>query len=165
MVTPTDVGISPDDPWFGYVKTVVELVRPALPDLAVRAMPLGTTGIWPWATRSAVFVLTAWDPGDERLSEEVNQARQAALDAELRPRAKAWWRTRGFDQISGYRDAGVAVSGLDERLVLEAGARFGQDAVFAWSPDEWAIISCSGDRRLSLGWAVAEVHHRQGRSG
>ena len=147
--------VSRDDPWFGYACTVVEIVRLGEVNLTVRAAPPAEVGVWPWPAPPPVFVLTAWDPGDERFDLETNQARQVALDAELRGCAQNSWAARGTNPESGYRDEGVAVVGVDEQKVLELGARYGQDAVFAWSPAEWAIVSCDGARRLSLGWRVS----------
>jgi hypothetical protein len=144
--------VSRDDPWFGYAITVVEIIRSDVGNLFVTAAPPGEVGVWPWASASPVFILTAWDPGDERFDLPTNRARQSALDADLRPHARHTWSARGADHESGYRDEGVAVVGVDERKVLELGTRYGQDAVFAWTPTEWAIVSCDGTRRLSLGW-------------
>lgn len=151
---PLDAGVSVDDPWFGYVNTVVEIIVPKVGSFVVRAAPVGDVGVWPWDPTSAVFVLTAWDPAGKRCSIEVNRARQSALEAELRRRAESTWRARGFDTSSGYRDEGVAACGLTERDVCEVGARYGQDAVFAWTPGSWAIVACDGGRRLSLGWSI-----------
>jgi hypothetical protein len=152
-----DVGVPVDDPWLDYVNTVVEIIGPTAGALVVRAEPAGDVGVWPWATEAALFVLTAWDPGVERFSVEVNRARQAALEAELRPRAPSTWRARGFDPSTGYSDEGVAVRGLAEGDVCEVGARYGQDAVFAWTPRAWTIVACVGTRRLSLGWMISPM--------
>ena len=152
---PVDVGVSPDDPWFGYVSTIVQVVRPDATDLAIRAAPAGQVDRWPWTADTPVFVLTAWDPGDERFSDEVNRSRQTALESELQSQTHRLWRARGFDPSTGYRDEGVAVCGLSEGVVLDAGARFGQDAVFSWTPGAWAIVSCSAQRRLTLGWILS----------
>jgi hypothetical protein len=147
--------VSRDDPWFGYVITLVEIVRPDEGNVVVQAAPPGEVGVWPWAAPSPVFVLTAWDPGDERFDLPANRARQAALNAELRRGARNTWVARGADPETGYRDEGVAVAGVDEREALELGTRYGQDAVFAWTPNEWAIVACDGTRRLSLGWHIS----------
>jgi hypothetical protein len=34
------------------------------------------------------------------------------------------------------------------------GARYGQDAVFVWTPAEWAIVACTGGRRVASGWQL-----------
>jgi hypothetical protein len=144
----------PGDAWAGYARTVVVIRHPELGRLEVRAAATGTTGEWPWPTRAPVFVLTAWDPGDERPGTAVNRERQAALEAQLRARTPMLWSAAGTDPDTGAGDEGVAVSGLAETEVLELGARYRQDAVFAWTPREWAIVACRASRRVSLGWSV-----------
>ena len=32
--------------------------------------------------------------------------------------------------------------------------RYGQDAVFEWTPPAWAVVACRGDRRSDFGWAA-----------
>jgi hypothetical protein len=32
--------------------------------------------------------------------------------------------------------------------------RYQQDAVFRWTPDEWAIVGCDGGRRVVVGWSA-----------
>ncbi len=96
-----------------------------------------------------------WDPGPERPSEAVNRERQAALEADLRPRAGALWAAVGVDPATGHREEGVSVTGISESAVRALGARYGQDAVFAWTPVEWAIVSCRDGRRVATGWSLA----------
>ena len=50
--------------------------------------------------------------------------------------------------------------GLPEADVLALGARYGQDAVFAWTPAEWAIVACRGGRRLASAWSSVVVRAR-----
>jgi len=38
--------------------------------------------------------------------------------------------------------------------VRHLGARYGQDAVFEWTPQSWAVVACDGDRRSDFGWVV-----------
>jgi hypothetical protein len=56
--------------------------------------------------------------------------------------------------MSGHREEGMAVSGLALDEVLDLGARYGQDAVFEWTPPAWAVVACRGDRRSDFGWAA-----------
>ena len=87
--------------------------------------------------------------------EEQNRANQAALVAELRDLGPSdLWDAVGVDPVSGHREEGAAVCGLALDAVLDLGARYGQDAVFEWTPPAWAVVACRGDRRRDLGWAA-----------
>ena len=101
-----------------------------------------------------MHILTAWDPGPERPGVVINRARQGALETDLRPLAETLMAAVGVDPVTGRREEGVAVIGVAESAVLTLGARYGQDAVFAWTPAEWSIVGCRGGRRLASGWAV-----------
>jgi Protein of unknown function (DUF3293) len=103
---------APDDAWAAYARTVVEIVRPEAANIVVEAAPPGRVGDWPWASRRPVHILTAWDPGDERPSEEQNRTRQAALEADLRAVTDALWSTVGVDPVSMHREEGVAAHGV-----------------------------------------------------
>jgi Protein of unknown function (DUF3293) len=122
--------------------------------LCVRAAPEADESAWPWPTPDAVYVLTAWDPGHERPGPAVNRVRQAALEADLRGRGVVLLPAAGVDPLTGRRDEGVAVRGLPETEVLALGARYGQDAVYAWTPPEWVVVACRGGRRLASGWSL-----------
>ena len=149
------MSLRPDDPWVAYARMVVEIDRPDEPDVMVRSARAGERGKWPWTSQDPVHVLTAWDPGNELLDEQVNRERQAALEAELQQLGPAgWWPAVGVDPVSGHREEGVAVQGLNEHMVLQVGARFDQDAIFSWTPGEWTIVACTGERRVGLGWST-----------
>jgi hypothetical protein len=153
--------LPPEDPWAGYARTVVVLVRPDATNLVVEAAPPGQIGTWPWATGDSVHILTAWDPGEARPSEDENRAKQAALEAELRisgsragPGTNELWDAVGVDPVSGHREEGLAVRGLTLEAVLHLGARYDQEAVFEWTPQSWAVVACHGDRRNDFGWVA-----------
>ncbi len=146
--------LPPDDPWASYARTVVAIARPGATNLVVEAVATGA-GSWPWEPALLFHILTAWDPGDERPDEAENRARQAALEADLRLLGPGeLWTAVGVDPVSGHREEGVAVAGLETASVLALGARYGQDAVFEWTPAEWAIVACRGARRAVFGWSV-----------
>ena len=140
--------------WEGYRRTIVEIRRPREGDLVVRPARPGTAGPWPWPTPDPVYLLTAWDPGEERPAVEVNRRRQASLVAELLPLVRAMWEARGTDPVTGRREEGVAVCGVEEEAVLALAARYGQDAVFVWTPAAWSTVSCRGGRRQVGGWEL-----------
>ena len=102
-----------------------------------------------------VCVLTAWDPTGERPAEEENRRRQAALEADLRRLAGVLqWPATGVDPLTGHREEGVAVCGVSTADVAQLGGRYRQEAVFVWTPDEWAILACTGRRRVAFGWSL-----------
>ena len=145
----------PDDPWAAYARTVVVVVRPGTPNLVVAAAPAGDVGAWPWAVGDTVHVVTAWDPGDARPGDVENRRRQAELEAEIEallPRES--WTAVGMDPVSAHQEEGVAVRGLDLDVMVGLGARYGQDAIFEWTPGEWAIVACRGGRRERFGWSL-----------
>jgi hypothetical protein len=145
-----------DDVWAGYERMVVEIDCCEQP-IVVRPDPSGRAGEWPWPGVHPVHILTAWDPGKSRPGLAMNRRCQARLEAELRPQAVNLWSARGGDPATGVRDEGVAVRGLDEEAVRALGARYGQDAIFSWSPAEWAIVACLGTRRVATGWALGPI--------
>lgn len=144
----------PSDPWDSYRRTVVEISWPGLGTLCLRAAPEPDDSHWPWPDGSTVHIVTAWDPGPERPGPEVNRVRQAALEVDLLARGHPLAAAAGVDPVSGHREEGVAVRGAPESDVLALGARYGQDAVFAWTPREWSIVACRGGRRLTGGWSL-----------
>jgi Protein of unknown function (DUF3293) len=158
--------LAPEDPWSGYARLVVEIERAGevsevdeVDDavdgaIVVRAAPLGQIGPWPWSSPEPVHIVTAWNPGTSRPGVEANRTEQARLEDEVRALAATMWSARGRDPLTGERDEGVAVRGLAEADVRALGARYGQDAIFAWSPLEWAIVSCRGARREVAGWSL-----------
>jgi hypothetical protein len=143
-----------EDPWASYQRTVVEIIWPGGGPLRVRSAPEAEAADWPWPTAQPVHVLTAWDPGLERPGPDLNRRRQAALETDLAVLAVPLMAAAGVDPATGRRDEGVAVRGAAESAILALGARYGQDAVFAWTPAEWAIVACQGGRRLASGWAL-----------
>jgi Protein of unknown function (DUF3293) len=145
--------LAPGDPWAAYARTVVEIERDGAP-LVVRAAPHWEVGAWPWPSSDPVYVLTAWDPGTARPGEAANRREQARLEEALRSIARATWPARGVDPVTKGRDEGVAVVGPSEQAVRGLGARFGQDAIFCWTPSAWAIVACAGPRRVVTGWAL-----------
>jgi hypothetical protein len=153
--------LRPEDPWAAYARTVVVIARAGESNLVVEAAPPGRNGAWPWPGDEAVHILTAWDPGDARPGEEANRANQTALEAELGALGPdGRWDAVGADPRSGHREEGAAVRGLTLDAVLEIGARFGQDAIFEWTPHVWAVVACRDDRRVEFGWTASRERSR-----
>jgi hypothetical protein len=134
---------------------VVDIRRPGGGGLRVRSDADADAASWPWPDAQPVHLLTAWDPGPERPGRHLNRLRQAALEADLALLSVALLAAVGVDPATGRREEGVAVRGLSEADVVALGRCYGQDAVFAWSREEWAIVACRGDRRLTSGWSLS----------
>ena len=150
-----------DDRLASYGQTVVEILRPGKASVTIRSAPDLEESAWPWPTGGPVHMLTAWDPGLERPGLARNRSRQAALEADLGLLAVRLCAAVGIDPITGRREEGVAVFGASESEVLALGARYGQDAVFAWTPAAWAIVACGDGRRLVSGWSLCPPWSRQ----
>jgi len=146
--------VPPDDPWVSYQRTVVEISWPGDGMLRVCAAPQSDEAQWPWPDGQTVHIVTAWDPGAERPGPDLNRVRQAALETDLLARGHLLASATGVDPVSKHREEGVAVRGAPESDILALAARYGQDAVFAWRPREWAIVACRGGRRLTSGWSL-----------
>jgi Protein of unknown function (DUF3293) len=145
------------DPWAAYERTVVDIWWPEGGTLRVRAGPEADAADWPWPDTRPVHVLTAWDPGTARPGPQVNRVRQAALEADLLALGLPLLTAAGVDPVARRRDEGVAVRGAPESDVLALGARYCQDAVFAWTPQDWSIVGCESGRRLASGWSLQRL--------
>ncbi len=144
-----------EEVWSAYMKTVVDFALPAQIAFTVSPAPRGTVGDWPGGVGAPVFVLTAWNPGSERPGEEANRSRQEKLETEFRERGLEVWSTIGRDPESDYFEVGIAVCGLTEDEALAIGVRYGQDAIFSWTPTAWLILSCVDTHRHESGWFIS----------
>ncbi|MEU6810512.1 DUF3293 domain-containing protein [Streptomyces sp. NPDC046831] len=124
--------------WERYRRTVVEI---RFPDHTVRVepRPRGTVGgLFPalpeYAGIAALHVVTACDPHGRPALAEDNARAQVQLVDELDRRGLAWWPAAGGDAHGTHIEQSIAVAGLSDSAARELGRRFGQDAVFAWTP-------------------------------
>lgn len=143
--------------WVSYANTVVDITPPGEPVLRIHPAPTGKVGTWPLRFTPPVFVITAWDPGLDRLEVVINRERQRALEADLRQLTADLWPAVGFDPDSKHYEEGVAVSGLHEEDAIRLGSRYGQNAIFAWTPTTWMILSCLDARHHESGWIVEPI--------
>ena len=146
---------APGDRLATYGQMIVEVRRPEGVSFCVRSTLDVDERAWPWPTEEPVHILTAWDPGSERPGLERNRLRQAALEAELRLLGLRLASAIGVDPVTGRREEGMAVVGASESTILALGARYDQDAVFAWTPAAWAVVACRDGARLVSGWSLS----------
>ncbi len=139
--------------WTCYTKTIVEVMPPGTATFRICRAPLGEVGEWPPMFTAPIFVITAWNPASHRIPPDANRERQEALETDLRQLAEVQlWPSVGLDPDSEYREEGVAVSGLSEEEAIRLGARYDQNAIFAWTPETWAVVSCLDKRCHEAGW-------------
>ncbi|MEJ2888890.1 DUF3293 domain-containing protein [Actinomycetospora aeridis] len=129
-----------------------------VPDLGDRGLVLrprtdgNVLGTFPFA--APVHVVTAHNPGLERLSAAENAARQTALEAELDERGLRHWRSVAGAEDGSHAEEGALVVGLDDEDACALGAAWGQDAVFRWSPTAWTVLACDDTPSVALGWEI-----------
>ncbi len=100
------------------------------------------------ARLGTLHVITAWNPGDERPSREVNDSANEALRAELAARGLAPLPALGSDPNSPHAEESWAVTGLDDRDARELGAKYRQVAVFRITAARQTVLGCFADWEL-----------------
>ncbi|MFB6955792.1 DUF3293 domain-containing protein [Streptomyces sp. NPDC056309] len=142
-----------------------DLYRTAVADIRfedrtvrVEPRPRGTAeGLFLEPAGSAtVHVITAWNPRGRTASAEDNARAQGLLLDEIRRRGLTWWPAEGGDACGTHREESIAVVGLSDTTARELGHRFGQDAIFAWTPDAWRVLACDSEAAAVSGWAASE---------
>ena len=117
---------------------------------------MAATGGWPEDLVPPIVVVTAWDPDSVRLQAGDNRVRHRRLLSELDRSGVIHWLAVGRDPYSPHFEEGVAVIGLTESEGVDLGRRYGQAAVYVWTPEAWTVLSCTGDRRHAYGWRIAD---------
>jgi hypothetical protein len=146
-----------EDDWTAYATAVVDLAPPDRAPLRVVPDDPDAVGEWPGGLAAPVVVVTAWNPGGRRLRAEENGVRHHALVAELAARGLDRWPATGREVPGGHHEEGVALPGLTEPEATALGRRFGQAAVYLWTPGAWEVVACTGNRRVTLGWRLVVV--------
>lgn len=139
-------------------RTAVAHIRFQGRTVRVEPRPWGTAeGSFPEPAGSGtVHVITAWNPGGRTASADDNARAQGLLLDGIRSRALTWWSADGGDACGTHREESVAVVGLSDTAARELRRRFGQDAIFAWTPDAWRVLACDSEAAAVSGWAACE---------
>lgn len=141
------------DPWTAYAKTFVKIVGP-MGSFEVYPAPVGQTGVWPSELEPPLYIITAWDPGEDRPGDEINRRRQSGLEGALSRLDVITRLAIGCDPDTKHKEEGVLVSGLSEPQALDLGRQYDQNAIFAWTPSAWLILSCTDRSRQESGWTI-----------
>ena len=86
-------------------------------------------------------VITAWNPGEKRLTLEENRAADERLRKVLTAKCEPV-RAIGRDRQSDHLEEGWAVRGLSNRQARSIGREFGQHAVFLFTPYSQKVLGC-----------------------
>ncbi|MFD7805410.1 DUF3293 domain-containing protein [Streptomyces cellulosae] len=143
-----------------------ELYRTAVVDVRfedrtvrIAPRPQGTVeGVFPVPDSSgaALHVITAWNPRGRTASEDANALAHRVLLDEVRHRGLTSWPAVGGDPSGTHLEESVAVAGLSDAAARDLGRRFGQDAVFAWTPSAWRVLACDTGAVSVSGWTASE---------
>lgn len=136
---------------------MVDLAPPGRSAIRIVTAATGSVGIWPTDLVPPVVVITAWNPDSVRLAGYLNDARSLDLETELDARGFTRCPATGRDVGDHHREDGFAVSGMSEEEAQDLGRRYGQAAIYLWTPEAWQVVSCAGDRRHITGWRVEPV--------
>lgn len=141
-----------EDDWAAYGRAVIDIAPPGRASFRLVPDVAGVTDAWPDGLAAPVVVVTAWNPDSVVLPAADNRARNRRLVAELDRRGVEHWPAVGRDPGGRHVEEGVAVPGMGENEGVAFGARHGQAAIYLWSPDALAVVSCTLERRLTIGW-------------
>ena len=104
-----------------------------------------------------IHVITAWNPGDERPSSEINEARNQELRAEISARGLEALEALGSDPNSSHSEKSWAVVGMTDDTAIELGRKYGQVAVFFITRARQWVLGCLAE------WEVGRIAADQGR--
>jgi hypothetical protein len=140
-----------DTRFAGYRRAQVVFASLGGARLTVR--PAAEPGHYP-LDASPVHVLTAHNPGAARPGDAENRRRQEALEDELAAAGLTVVRAVASAEDGTHAEESAAVVGWDDAAALALARRYGQDAVFRWSPAAWEVVPCDGGPPLRTGWTV-----------
>ena len=96
-----------------------------------------------------VHVITAWNPGDQRPTDQANRAANQELFEQLVTHGLKPVRAVGQDFDSSHAEESWAVAGTTDDLARELGAQFGQVAVFRITTGSQTVLACEEDWQTS----------------
>jgi hypothetical protein len=105
-----------------------------------------------------LHVITAWNPGDERPSSEINELRNEQLRAEISARGLEALEALGSDPDSQHAEKSWAVVGLTDDAAIELGRKYGQVAVFFITRARQWVLGCLTE------WEVGRTAVDKGRA-
>ena len=98
-----------------------------------------------------IHVITAWNPGDERPSSEVNDTQNNQLLADISAMGFEALEALGSDPNSTHAEKSWAVIGLTDKAAIELGKKYGQVAVFRITESQQSVLGCLSEWEVSRG--------------
>ena len=98
-----------------------------------------------------IHVITAWNPGDERPSSEVNDTQNNQLLADISAMGIEALEALGSDPNSTHAEKSWAVIGLTDKTAIELGKKYGQVAVFRITESQQSVLGCLSEWEVSRG--------------
>ncbi|MFF8591749.1 DUF3293 domain-containing protein [Streptomyces sp. NPDC015220] len=142
--------------WPRYLRAVVDIAFPAHTVRVAPGSPEGAPGLpYPLGSARTIHVVTAFNPLGREAGAPANLRAQHELLHQLGLRRLRWWPAVGGDPAGTHAEISAAVVGMDDARARALGRRFGQDAVFAWSPGSWRLLSCTDPAQDTV---VADWH-------
>jgi hypothetical protein len=140
--------------WESYITAVVR-INFAEGDVELHPAPLTrTVGTFPNVEGRTVHIITAHNPGGRDASPAANEKAHRRLQAQVTDAGLTWWPAAGGNPTWTHVEASVAVIGLDDDAARALGAAYGQEAIFAWRPKAWLVLSCTDAGAGLTGWAL-----------
>jgi len=93
---------------------------------------------------SGCVVITAWNPGFQRPGQQVNEASNARLLAQLQDLAYEVWPADGASPDGQFHEPGFLVWDMPVEVACALAADFGQFAIYAYTEEgERRVVACS----------------------
>jgi hypothetical protein len=145
--------------WERYTTTVVRISFPS-GDVEIRPAPVSwTIGAFPEVEGHTIHIVTAYNPGGRAEPSAANQEVHRRLKAQVAATGLMWWPAAVANPTGTHVELSVAVAGLDDDGARALGAAHGQEAIFAWRPNAWTVLSCTDARVHITGWANRDPGH------
>lgn len=140
--------------WDHYSAAVVRIGLPTGWVQIEPAPPGSTTGPFPDPAGRTIHVLTAHNPRGQHADARTNDHAHHQLLHHVQAAGHQPLAAAGADPTWTHVEESIAILGMTDADARALGHRFGQDAIFAWTPTHWTVTSCTDDRRSIHGWAA-----------
>lgn len=123
-----------------YARTLYEVRLPSgAVVLRVEARAIGDVGC---LLGRSVAVVTAYNPGLARPSEDENRRANGRLEREIEERRWEYYPALGYSPDRSHQEPSFAILDLSDDEARALGARYGQAAVFFWDGARGRLVWC-----------------------